>query len=87
MRLLRISVLGALTVGLVLTMLTGWSFASHAFGQTGYGTQVLGEQIIRPKASGGTDWGLWIGIAAALGILGSAGLYGWRNWQEEQAEA
>ena len=68
-------------------MLTGWSFASHTFGQTGYGTQVLGEQIIRPKTSGGTDLGLWIGILSALFILFGAGFYGWRNWQEDQAEA
>jgi hypothetical protein len=69
LRWMRICVVGALTAAIALTVVAGTSFASHASGQIGYGgTQVLGEQFIKPK-SGGSGVGIWVGVIVALGII------------------
>jgi LPXTG-motif cell wall-anchored protein len=78
---MRICVVGALTVGIALTVLAGASYAAgHIVGQTtGYGApQVLGEQFIKPK-NAGSSTGLWFGLLVALVILGAAGFFGWRR--------
>ena len=88
MRWMRICVVGALAVGIVLTVVAGASYAAHVSGQVGYGApQVLGEQFIRPKASGGSNWALWLGLAIALLILALAGFFGWRRWHGEETAA
>jgi hypothetical protein len=80
LRWTRICVVGALTAGIVLTVVAGVSFAAHPSGQVGYGaTQVLGEQFIKPKSTGSSGWGLWLGLLVAFGILGCTGFYGWRR--------
>jgi len=41
---MRICVVGALTIGIALTVMAGASYAAHLVAQTGYGApQVLGE--------------------------------------------
>ena len=79
---MRICVVGALTIGIALTVMAGASYAAHLVGQTGYGApQVLGEQFIKPKsASSGS--GLWIGLLVALLILALAAFFGWRRTHE-----
>ncbi|TMK83381.1 MAG: hypothetical protein E6G57_15960 [Actinobacteria bacterium] len=83
MRWMRICVVGALTVGIALTVIAGASYAAgHVVGQTGYGApQVLGDQFIRPKNAGSSSAGLWFGLLVALVILAAAGFVGWRRTQ------
>ena len=79
---MRICVVGALTVGIALTVLAGASYAAaHVAGQTsGYGApQVLGEQIIKPTGASSSSAGLWFGLLVALVILAAAGFFGWRR--------
>jgi hypothetical protein len=81
---MRICVVGALTVGIALTVFAGASYAAaHVAGQTsGYGApQVLGEQFIKPK-SAGSSTGLWFGLLVALVILAAAAFFGWRRTHE-----
>ncbi|MBV8161553.1 MAG: hypothetical protein JO265_11580 [Acidimicrobiia bacterium] len=83
---MRICVVGALTVGIVLTVVASASYAAHVSGQVGYGApQVLGEQFIKPKNASSSSWGLWLGVIIALLILGGTGLFGWRRVHAEQA--
>ena len=83
MRWMRICVVGALTVGIALTVIAGASYAAgHVVGQTGYGApQVLGDQFIRPKNAGSSSAGLWFGLLVALVILAAASFVGWRRTQ------
>jgi len=77
---MRVCVVGALTVGIALTVLAGASYAAgHVVGQTtsGYGApQVLGEQFIKPQAAS-SAWGLWAGLGIAFLILFLSASYGW----------
>jgi hypothetical protein len=80
---MRFCVVGALTVGIALTVIAGPSFASHITGQTGYGApQVLGDQFIRPQSANSSSWGLWAGLLLALFILGGTGFFGWRRTRD-----
>jgi len=79
---MRVCVVGALTVGIALTVLAGASHAAgHVVGQTtGYGApQVLGEQFIKPKNASSSSAGLWFGLLVALVILAATGFFGWRR--------
>ena len=86
---MRICVVGALTVGIALTVIAGTSYAAgHVLGQTGYGApQVLGEQFIKPKSASSSSAGLWLGLLVALLILAFAGFFGWRRTHAEATEA
>ena len=78
MRALRISILAAVTAGVVLAIGAGWSFAAHTTGQVGYGApQVLGDQFIKPNNSSSSGLGLWLGLLIATGILGASAFFGW----------
>jgi len=79
---MRICVVGALTVGIALTVIAGASYAAgQVVGQTtGYGApQVLGDQFINPKNASSSSAGLWLGLLVALVILAAAGFFGWRR--------
>jgi hypothetical protein len=77
---MRICVVGALAVGIALTVFAGASYALGQVGQTGYGApQVLGEQFIKPQSASSSHAGLWIGVVVAVAILGGTGFYGWRR--------
>jgi hypothetical protein len=83
---MRVSILGALTAGIVLAVAAGWSYAARPVGQTGYGApQVLGDQFIKPQNAGSSSWGLWLGLLAALLILGGTGFFGWYRTHHEGA--
>jgi hypothetical protein len=43
---------------------------------SGYSTQVLGEQFIRPRGTGSSHWGFIIGVLVAVLMVGGAALYG-----------
>ena len=87
MRWMRVCLVGALAAGLVLAIVAGPSFAIHITGQTGgsgYGApQVLGEQFIKPKSSGSSNVGFWLGLLMALTVLGGTGFIGWRRTHAE----
>ena len=78
---MRICVVGALTVGIALTVIPGASYAAgHVVGQTGYGApQVLGDQFIKPKGASSSSAGLWLGLLVALVILAATAFFGWRR--------
>jgi hypothetical protein len=77
---MRICVVGALTVGIALTVLAGASYAVAQVGQTGYGApQVLGEQFIKPQSASSSSAGFYVGLLVALVILGGTGFFGWRR--------
>jgi hypothetical protein len=82
---MRICVVGALTVGIALTVIAGASYAAgHVVGQTGYGApQVLGEQFIKPQSASSSSAGFYVGLLVALVILGGTGFYGWRRTHAE----
>jgi len=84
LRWLRISILAAVTAGMVLAIGAGWSFAAHPTGQVGYGApQVLGDQFINPHNASSSTWGFWLGLLAALFILAGTGFYGWYRTHHE----
>ena len=78
---MRVCIVGALTVGIALSVAAGASYAAgHVVGQTGYGApQVLGDQFIKPASSSGSNWGMWVGLLVALAILGGTAFFGWRK--------
>ncbi|HEV3351423.1 MAG TPA: hypothetical protein VG076_00795 [Acidimicrobiales bacterium] len=77
---MRVCIVGALTVGIALTVVAGASYAAHVTGQVGYGApQVLGEQFIKPQSASSSSWGLWLGLLVALAILASTAFFGWRR--------
>jgi hypothetical protein len=81
---MRVCIVGALTVGIALTVLAGASYAAHVTGQVGYGApQVLGEQFIKPKSASSSSMGLWLGLFVALAILGGTAFFGWRRTHTE----
>jgi hypothetical protein len=80
LRWMRRVVLGALTAGIVLTVIAGASFASHVTAQTGYGApQVLGDTFITPKTVGSSHLGFWLGLLIALAVIAATGFIGWRR--------
>jgi len=77
LRWLRISILGALTAGIILAVGAGLSYAARPTGQVGYGApQVLGDQFINPHHAS-SAWGLWSGLGIAFLILFLSAFYGW----------
>ena len=77
---MRRCVVGAMTVGIALTVLAGASYAAAQVGQTGYGApQVLGDQFIKPQSASSSSAGFYIGLLVALVILAGTGVYGWRR--------
>jgi hypothetical protein len=82
-RAVRLGVLALLVIGFALTIAGGWSSAAPV-GQVGYGPVTVPNQIIQGTSSkGGSDLGLWIGIASAFGILGIAGFFGYQHWHTQ----
>jgi hypothetical protein len=70
-------------VGVVLVVLVGLSSgATRSSAQTGSGygaPQVLEDQVISPASHGSSHVGIYLGIGAALAILGGAAFYGLRH--------
>ena len=86
MRWMRSVVIGALTAGIVLTVIAGASYASHVTGQVGYGApQVLGDTFIRPRAASSSHLGFWLGLLIALAVIAATGLLGWRRTHTAEA--
>jgi hypothetical protein len=79
-RLVRPAILAAIAAGIVLAIVTGWSYASPPTGQVGYGApQQLPDQTISGQNASSSQWGLWIGILVALLILALTAYFGWRK--------
>ena len=85
---MRSCVLGALTVGIALTVMAGAAYAAGpVVGQTsGYGApQVLGDQFIKPQNASSSSTGLWLGLLVALLILAFAAFFGYRRTHSADA--
>ena len=80
MRFVRPAILATVVAGIVLAMITGWSFASQPTGQVGYGApQQLPDQVISGQHASSSHLGLFIGIAVALLLLAATAFVGWKK--------
>ena len=80
MRFVRPAILATVVTGVVLALVSGWSFASQPVGQVGYGApQAIPDQVISGQSASSSHLGLWIGILVALFILGGTAFFGWKK--------